>query len=94
VSGPVAAADSHPVAEPISGVMNPFADEQTPAPAPPPARSAEDLATAQRLMAVLRAGGDARHRKVRRVRGAVRADAYENDLKLTVAVDRIARDML
>ena len=68
----------------------------TPAAAPatiPPARPADDVAEAARLLAVLRAGGDARRKKVRRVRGAVRADDYENDLKLSVAVDRLFGDL-
>ena len=64
-------------------------------PADPPAapRSADDLAAAARLMSVLRAGGDARLAKVRRVRQSVRTHTYENDLKLTVAVDRVVRDL-
>jgi hypothetical protein len=41
------------------------------------------------MLAVLKSGGDIRTRKVRRLRAAVRAWRYENDLKLSVAVDRL-----
>ncbi len=81
------AADFRPVDRPISGVMNPPADEFH------PPRSAEDLAAAQRMMGILRAGGDARRAKVRRVRQSVRTHTYENDLKLSVAVDRVVREL-
>jgi hypothetical protein len=30
-----------------------------------------------------------RRRRVRRIRAAIRAGAYENDLKLTIALDRL-----
>ena len=68
--------------------MNPPAQD-----ALPPARSAADVATADHFLELLRAGTDARHDKVRRLRGAVRADRYENALKLSVAVDRVFRDL-
>ena len=87
------AADFYATAEPIKGVMNPLAAaaaDLTPATAP---RSAADVATAQRLLAMLRSGRDARTTKVRRLRRSVRADTYENDLKLTVAVDRVVREL-
>ena len=56
-------------------------------------RSPEDRAAAEKLLAALRGGADVRRRKVRRVRGAVRAGAYENPLKLHVAVDKLAADV-
>jgi hypothetical protein len=88
----VRAADFHAAAEPIKGVMNPPAPaaDLTPAPAP---RPAADVATAQRLLALLRCGRDARTTKVRRLRRSVRADTYENDLKLSVAIDRVVREL-
>ncbi len=71
--------------------MNPPADDRQTM--PPAARSAADVATAARFLDLLRAGRDARPAKVRRVRRSVRTHTYENDLKLTVAVDRVAEDM-
>ena len=56
-------------------------------------RSSQDRAAARRLLAALRAGADVRRGKVRRVRGAVRAQAYENPLKLQVAVERLSDDL-
>ena len=83
--------DFHAASQPIYRVMNPPANDPL-APAPP-ARSPADLATAERFLAVLRAGGDARGTKVRRLRRSVRTDTYENDLKLSVAVDRVVREL-
>ena len=60
---------------------------------PTPRRSNEDRATAERMLAALRQGADVRRRKVRRVRGAVRAAAYENPLKLHIAVDKLASEV-
>ncbi len=70
--------------------MNPPADHAS---TPLPARSSDDLATADHLLALLRAGTDARTDKVRRLRRSVRTGAYENDLKLSIAVDRVVRDL-
>jgi hypothetical protein len=56
-------------------------------------RSAEERAAAVRMLAALRGGQDVRRRKVRRVRGAVRAAAYENPLKLHVALDKLADEL-
>ena len=52
-------------------------------------RGAGDLAVARRLMETIRHGGDLREFKVERLRSAIGCDAYENDLKLSVAVDRL-----
>ena len=60
---------------------------------PPHRRSPEDRAAADKLLAALRGGADVRRRKVRRVRGAVRAAAYENPLKLHVALDKLADEL-
>ena len=46
------------------------------------------------FLAALRAGGDVRDRKVRRLRAAIRAQAYENHLKLEIACDRLATEIL
>ena len=46
-----------------------------------------------RLLEKLRSGGDVRSRKARRLRGAVRADRYENDLKLAIALDKLLREL-
>jgi hypothetical protein len=44
-------------------------------------------------MALLQSGKDVRKRKVRRVRAAVRAKRYENDLKVSIAVDRLLNEV-
>ena len=46
------------------------------------------------FLAALRAGADVRDRKVRRLRAAIRAQAYENHLKMEVACDRLAAEIL
>ena len=46
-----------------------------------------------RLLSLLQSGKDVRKRKVRRVRAAVRAKRYENDLKVSIAVDRLLNEV-
>ena len=63
---------------------------------PPPkpgTHTADDQATADRLMQLLKAGADARPAMINRVKGSVDTSTYENDLKLTIAVDRLAREL-
>ena len=57
-------------------------------------RSESDEAVARRMMELLRAGADVRERKVRRLRAAVRVKAYENQLKLSIAVDRMLKETI
>ena len=57
------------------------------------ARPAADLSLAGRMLAALRKGADLRRRKVRRLRAAVRAQKYENDLKLHVALERLKQNV-
>jgi hypothetical protein len=52
-------------------------------------RSAADRAVAEQLLAAARSGADVRTHKVRRLKSAIRSRRYENDLKLSVAVDRL-----
>ena len=59
----------------------------------PARRTEQDRAAAERMLAALRQGADVRRRKVRRVRGAVRAAAYENPLKLHIALDKLAGEV-
>ncbi len=62
----------------------------------PPAklvRPAGEVAAAERMLSLLRAGSDARGDKIDRVGHSVRARTYENDLKLSIAVDRLTRDL-
>jgi hypothetical protein len=54
----------------------------------------DDRVLLEQLLAALRAGTDLRHRKVRRLRAAIRARTYENPLKFEVATDRLATDLL
>lgn len=70
-----------------------MSDARLPNPSPTTPRSADERVTAGRMLAALRAGADVRRRKVRRLRAAVRARAYENALKLHVAVDRLTADL-
>ena len=56
-------------------------------------RTTEDRAAAERMLGALRQGADVRRRKVRRLRGAVRAAAYENPLKLHIALDKLADEL-
>jgi hypothetical protein len=52
-------------------------------------RSRADVALAERMLAAARSGADVRARKVRRLRAAIKVKAYENDLKLAVAVQNM-----
>jgi hypothetical protein len=72
--------------------MNRPRTKRPPAPAAP--RTAADRAAAARLLAAAKTGADVRGRKVRRVRAAIRARAYENDLKLAVAVERLCEAVI
>ena len=57
-------------------------------------RGPADRALAVRMLASVKAGRDVRERKIRRLRAAIRVRAYENDLKLAVAVERMRTDLL
>jgi hypothetical protein len=52
-------------------------------------RKRADRELAQHLLAILKSGGDARRTKIKQLRQKVRASAYENDLKLSVAIDKM-----
>jgi len=52
-----------------------------------------ERALAERLLRALRNGGDVRRQKVTRIRTKVRSRTYENELKLTVALERLARSL-
>ncbi len=47
----------------------------------------------RRMLGKLKSGHDLRTPKVRRLRAAVRAKRYENDLKLSIAIDRMLGDL-
>ena len=53
-----------------------------------------DKAMVEEFLTALREGADFRGRKVRRLRAAIRARAYENHLKLEIASDRLAAELL
>lgn len=53
----------------------------------------EEQPLVDEFLAALRAGADVRDRKVRRLRAAIRSQAYENHLKLEVACDRLAAEL-
>jgi hypothetical protein len=52
-------------------------------------RPPQDLAAAAAMLARLRDGGDVRERKARRLRGAVRANRYESELKFQIALRKL-----
>lgn len=54
----------------------------------------DDPSLVNEYLAALRAGADFRDHKVRRLRAAIRARAYENHLKLEIACDRLAAELL
>ena len=56
-------------------------------------RSRGDRSAVKRLMSLLHCGADTRIKKVKRIRQAVRACSYENELKLSVAMDRLEREL-
>jgi hypothetical protein len=56
------------------------------------ARTDGERASAERWLLVLRRGGDVR-RKVRTLRQKVRDESYENGLKLSIAIDRLLREL-
>jgi hypothetical protein len=56
------------------------------------ARTDAERAVAERLLQVLRHGGDVRSR-VRRVRAKVIDGSYENNLKLSVALERLIQEL-
>jgi hypothetical protein len=56
-------------------------------------RTVRERRAAGKLLAMLRAGIDVRSRKTRRLRGAVRAGRYENDLKFAIAIDKLLADL-
>jgi hypothetical protein len=73
--------------------MSKMAPKAVPAAIPPaPSQRGAQTELIQTMLAHLRAGGDARLRKVRRLRAAIRVGAYENNLKLQIALDRMIRD--
>jgi len=45
------------------------------------------------MLALLKTGKDLREPKVRRLKAAVRDRRYENDLKLTIAVERLFSEL-
>ncbi len=57
--------------------------------AAPRRRTRADREVAEYLLQILKAGGDARTTKIKRLRQKVRAKNYENELKLSVAIDKM-----
>jgi hypothetical protein len=56
-------------------------------------RGSDERIAAACMLKRIRAGLDRRTRKVRRLRAAIRVGAYENDLKLHIAMDRLLADL-
>ncbi|HEV2295855.1 MAG TPA: hypothetical protein VGR35_18560 [Tepidisphaeraceae bacterium] len=53
-------------------------------------RPEAERALAERMLQRLRGGADVRARKVRRIKAAIKVRHYENALKLSVAIERLA----
>ena len=66
---------------------------QTPPVGAATGRSRADQMAAEHLMSLLKAGADTRTAKVKRIRQSVRSRSYENELKLSVAMDRLTGDL-
>ena len=47
----------------------------------------------QKYLAFLQRGGDVRGIKIRRLRAALREQRYENELKFSIAVERLFREL-
>jgi hypothetical protein len=56
-------------------------------------RLPRDLAAVRKLVQQLRSGHDARTHMIERVRHSINEGDYENDLKLSVAVDRLMEEI-
>ena len=56
---------------------------------PVEARGEAERVVVRRMAKRLRSGGDVRRHKVRRVKLSVQAGAYENELKLMIALERM-----
>jgi hypothetical protein len=57
-------------------------------------RGSPERLSAACMLKRMRAGLDRRVRKIRRVRAAIRAGAYENELKFHIAMDRMIADFV
>ena len=75
--------------EAIKGLPKGIYRELPLATAPSQGRSAADREAAGRMLEILKRGADFRSRKVRRLRGAIHAGKFENELKLDIALDRL-----
>lgn len=58
-----------------------------------PRRSRAERAAAARLLSILKTEGPLRDARISSVKRSVKHHAYENDLKLAIAVDRMARGL-
>jgi hypothetical protein len=67
--------------------------EDVPPPIPTRRRRKRLAVSLRRLLEKLQTGGDVRARKIRRLRAAVRAERYENEFKLSIAVDKMINDV-
>jgi hypothetical protein len=56
-------------------------------------RSQAERQLVSALVQRLRAGADVRQRKARRTRAAIKVRAYENELKLDIAIERLIDDL-
>jgi len=55
--------------------------------------SRADRAAAKRLLSILKTSSEKQALKIKKIRRSVRLRTYENDLKLSIAVDRMVRQL-
>jgi hypothetical protein len=55
--------------------------------------SRADRAAARRLLSILKTSSEKQALKIKKIRRSVRLRTYENDLKLSIAVDRMVRQL-
>jgi hypothetical protein len=56
-------------------------------------RQSSHMQSLQKYLALLQRGGDVRGRKIRQLRAALREQRYENELKFSVAVERLLGEL-
>ena len=56
-------------------------------------RTRGEQAAARRFLSILKSDAKARLTKLKCVKRSVKVRAYENDLKLSIAIDRMAREL-
>ncbi len=90
LNGPDSHADAMPQPTDFKGLAIQNEEETT----MPNARPPRDLALVRQLVDRLRAGEDARLPMIATIRSSMAIEGYENDLKLSVALDKLIEEVL